>query len=273
VLAESNSPTLDRIMKRGYVSIGHRDESVPFSYLDRNGNPIGYAVDLCLKVAEDLKVALKRPDLEIKFIPATSQTRVPLIANGTIDMECGSTTNNLSRQAQVDFLSTTFITGAKIVTKSGSGINGLADLEGKVIGLSQGTASSKSIQSALQRLGVNAKVELVKDHPRGWLNLSNGRIDAYGTDEVILYGLISKDATPDNYAVVGDFISYDPYAIMVAQNDSVFRNLANATLVRMMHSGEIHKIYDKWFAPGPTRINIPMSPRLKTAFELQALPE
>ncbi|MEQ5872103.1 amino acid ABC transporter substrate-binding protein [Sagittula sp. NFXS13] len=272
-IAQSDSPTFNRIKERGYISIGHRDASVPFSYLDGAGEPVGYAVDICLAIVDDLKATLEAPDLDVRFVPVTSQTRIPLIANGTIEMECGSTTNNLRRQAQVDYLSTTFITGAKIATKTGSGIGSIADLDGKIIGLSQGTSSAKNIQAALDKLGVSYDVEFVKDHPRGWLSLSNGRVDAYGTDEVILFGLISKDQDPDGFAVVGDFISYDPYAIMVGQNDSQFRNAANAALVRLMRSGEIHELYAKWFEPGPTSINIPMSPQLKAAFELQALPD
>jgi glutamate/aspartate transport system substrate-binding protein len=268
-----NSPVLARIVERGHVTIGHRDASVPFSYLDSEGKPIGYSVDLCLKIVEGIREELALPDLAVKYVPVTSQTRIPLIANGTIDLECGSTTNNLRRQKQVDYLATTFITGAKIVTKKGSGIKDIQGLGGKVVGLSQGTTSSKNVQEAMEAANVNGEVLMVKDHSLGWLNLQNGRTDAYGTDDVILYGLISKSENPQDFEVVGDFLSFDPYAIMIQQNDSKFRRMANSVLVRLMRTREIHAIYDKWFYPGPTNINIEMSPMLAAAFEIQALPE
>jgi len=219
-----------------------------------------------------MKAELEMPDLKINLVPVTSQTRIALMANGTIDLECGSTTNNLTRQKQVDYLPTTFITGTKIASKKGSGITEIEDLEGKTIALSLGTTNEKAIKRVAEEKGININTLMVKDHPQGWLAVESGRADAYASDDVLLYGLISKSKNPDQFQVTGRFLSFDPYGIMVPQNDSLYRRLGTVTLADLMRSGEAKKIYDKWFNPGPTNINMPMSDTLKTAFEIQALP-
>ncbi len=267
-----SSFVLKRIQDRGVVNMGHREASVPFSYIGNDGKPQGYSVDICHKIIDAIKVATGKSDLKIKYVPVTSQTRIALMANGTIDLECGSTTHNLTRQKQVDYLSTTFITGTKIASKKGSGITEIEDLDGKVIALSLGTTNEKSIKRVAKEKGINIKYVMVKDHPQGWLNLENGRADAYASDDVLLYGLISKSKKPDQFQVTGRFLSYDPYGIMVPHDDSTYRRLGNVVLADMMRSGEMQKIYDSWFNPGPTGINMPISATLKTAFEIEALP-
>lgn len=266
------SPVLDRIKERGQINMGHRESSVPFSYIGEDGKPQGYSIDLCMKFIDAIKAEIEMPDLEINLVPVTSQTRIALMANGTIDLECGSTTNNLTRQKQVDYLPVTFITGTKIASKKGSGITEIEDLEGKTIALSLGTTNEKAIKRVAEENGINIKTNMVKDHPQGWLAVETGRADAYASDDVLLYGLISKSKNPDDYQVTGRFLSYDPYGIMVPQNDSLYRRLGTVTLADLMRSGEAKKIYDKWFNPGPTNINMPMSDTLKMAFEIQALP-
>ncbi|MCP4392221.1 MAG: amino acid ABC transporter substrate-binding protein [Gammaproteobacteria bacterium] len=225
-----------------------------------------------MKFIDAVKAELEMPNLEVNLVPVTSQTRIALMANGTIDLECGSTTNNLTRQKQVDYLSTTFITGTKIASKKGSGITEIEDLEGKTVALSLGTTNEKAIKRVAKANGINVKTLMVKDHPQGWLAVESGRADAYASDDVLLYGLISKAKNPDQFQVTGRFLSFDPYGIMVPQNDSLYRRIGTVTLADLMRSGEAHKIYDKWFNPGPTGINMPMSATLKTAFEIQALP-
>ena len=266
------SPVLDRIKERGQINMGHRESSVPFSYIGEDGKPQGYSIDLCMKFIDAIKAEIEMPDLEINLVPVTSQTRIALMANGTIDLECGSTTNNLTRQKQVDYLPVTFITGTKIASKKGSGITEIEDLEGKTIALSLGTTNEKAIKRVAEEKGINIKTNMVKDHPQGWLAVETGRADAYASDDVLLYGLISKSKNPDDYQVTGRFLSYDPYGIMVPQNDSLYRRLGTVTLADLMRSGEAKKIYDKWFNPGPTNINMPMSDTLMKAFEIQALP-
>ena len=268
----AESMVLERIKERGSINMGHRESSVPFSYIGSDGKPQGYSIDLCMKFIDAVKAELEMPDLKINLVPVTSQTRIALMANGTIDLECGSTTNNLTRQKQVDYLPTTFITGTKIASRKDSGISEIEDLEGKTIALSLGTTNEKAIKRVAEANGINIKTLMVKDHPQGWLAVESGRADAYASDDVLLYGLISKSKNPDQFQVTGRFLSFDPYGIMVPQNDSLYRRLGTVTLADLMRSGEAKKIYDKWFNPGPTNINMPMSDTLKTAFEIQALP-
>jgi len=267
-----SSFVLKRIQERGVINMGHREASVPFSFIGDDGKPRGYSVDLCHKIIDEIKVVTGKSDLEIKYVPVTSQTRIALMANGTIDLECGSTTHNLTRQKQVDYLATTFITGTKLASKKGSGIKEIEDLDGKVVALSLGTTNEKAIKRVAEANGINIRYVMVKDHPQGWLTLESGRADVYASDSVLLYGLISKSKNPDKFQVTGRFLSYDPYGIMVPHDDSTYRRLGDVVLADMMRSGEAQKIYDKWFNPGPTNINMPISDTLKTAFEIQALP-
>ncbi len=262
---------LERIKARGTINMGHREASVPFAYI-KDGKVQGYSIDLCDLFVEKIKKTLKMPNLKVKHVPVTSQTRLALIANGNIDMECGSTTNNLTRQKQVDYLPVTFITGTKLASKKGSGITEIEDMEGKVIALSQGTTNEKAIKRIMKAKGIKIKIVNVKDHPQAWLALTSGRVDAYATDDVLLYGLISKSKNPGQYQVTGRFLSYDPYGLMVPRNDSTYRRIGTVLLADLMRSGEMLKIYNKWFNPGPTKINMPISDTLATAFVIQALP-
>ena len=268
-----DSPVLKRIEERGMVNIGHRETSSPFSYIGDDGKPIGYSIDICMKIVDAIRAELGRQDIGVKFVPVTGQTRIPLMANGTIDLECGSTTNNLTRQKQVAYLPTTFITGTKLVSKKDSGITEVEDLQGKIVGLASGTTNEKAIKAMIKKKSLDVKIVPVKDHSQGWLALETGRIDAYGSDDVLLYGLISKSKDPDAYQVTGRYLSFDPYGIMVPRNDSTFQRLGTAVLAGLMRTGEMHEIYAKWFEPGPTGINMPLSDTLRTAFEIQALPE
>ncbi len=266
-----DSFVLERIKERGVINMGHREASVPFAYI-HEGKVQGYSIDLCDKFVEAIKKTLEMPNITVKHVPVTSQTRLALIANGNIDMECGSTTNNLTRQKQVDYLPVTFITGTKIASKKDSGINEIEDLDGKAIAIVQGTTNEKAIKRIMKEKGLKIKIIPVKDHPQGWLALTSGRIDAYPTDDVLLYGLISKSKNPDQYQVTGRFLSYDPYGLMVPRNDSTYRRLGTVLLADLMRSGEMLEIYNKWFNPGPTNINMPISDTLNTAFVIQALP-
>ncbi|MFQ5995222.1 MAG: amino acid ABC transporter substrate-binding protein [Acidiferrobacterales bacterium] len=264
--------TLKKVKDTGTINLGHREASVPFAYMGSDGKPIGFTMDLCYKVIDRIKAELNMPNLKIKLVPVTSQTRIPLLANGTIDIECGSTTNNLTRSKQIDYLAITFITGTKLAVKKGSGIKEVEDLNGKRIALSLGTTNEKAVKRVMKQNNINIKIHNVKDHPQGWLALETDRVDSYATDDVLLYGLISKSKNPEKYEVVGRFLSYDPYGIMVRRDDSAMRLLGNTVLADLMRSGQMHKIYDKWFNPGPTNINMPISPALNAAFAIQALP-
>jgi glutamate/aspartate transport system substrate-binding protein len=267
-IADGHSGTLDKIAASGEIVIGHRESSVPFSYLDGNQQAVGYSIDLCMKIVEAVAAELDK-ELTVKYVPVNPKTRIALMANGTIDLECGSTTNNLTRQQQVEYLPVTFVTGTKILTRKDSGINSVADLDGKSIALAQGTTNERAVMAAVEKAGMDVKILPVRDHAEGMLSLETDRVDAYATDHILLFGLISKSKTPDDFAVVGDFLSFDPYALMVRRDDSAFELVGKKALAEVFRSGEIDAIYAKWFDP----LGVPADPLLKAAFQLGALPE
>ncbi len=268
--AQDLGPTLNRIQERGQINVGHREASVPFAFIGDDGEPRGYSIDLCMRIVDAIEAEIGVDELEVNFVPVNPQTRIPLIANGTIDIECGSTTNNLTRQQQVDYAYITFITGTKILTKTDSGIENVEDLAGKAIALAQGTTNERAIKAAIEERAI-ADVDIlsVKDHGEGFLALETDRVDAYSTDDILLYGLIDKARNPEDYAVVGEYLSYDPYALMVPQNDSRYRLVVNRKLAELFRTGEIEEIYTKWFEP----MGVPLSDQLQAAFEIHALPQ
>jgi glutamate/aspartate transport system substrate-binding protein len=259
---------LAKIAASGEIVIGHRESSVPFSYLDENQQAVGYSIDLCMKIVDAVATELDQ-ELTVKYVPVNPKTRIALMANGTIDLECGSTTNNLTRQQQVEYLPVTFVTGTKIMARKVSGINSVADLDGKAIALAQGTTNERAIKAAVEELGIDVKILPVRDHAEGMLSLETDRVDAYATDHILLHGLISKSKTPDEFAVVGDFLSFDPYALMVRRDDSAFELVGKKAIAAVFRSGEIDAIYAKWFDP----LGVPADPLLAAAFRLGALPE
>ncbi|ANT62806.1 ABC transporter substrate-binding protein [Salipiger sp. CCB-MM3] len=259
---------LDKIAETGSISIGYRESSVPFSYLDENQKPVGYTIDLCMKVVEAVSNSVGK-ELEIDWTPVNPKTRIALMANGTIDLECGSTTDTLTREEQVGYLPTTFVTGTKLLVRADSGISSVDDLDGMTIALAQGTTNERAVKAAAEERGLDIKVLPVRDHAEGMLSLETDRVDAYSTDHILLYGLKQKSKTPDQYAVVGDFLSFDPYAIMVPKGDADFALIGKTALAEVFRSGEITEIYDQWFGP----MGVEMTPLLEAAFQLGALPE
>lgn len=267
--AEDFTGTLAKVAESGVITLGHRESSVPFAYLDENQQPIGYSIDLCMKIVEKVAETVGK-ELEVRYVPVNPKTRLALMANGTIDLECGSTTNKLSRQEQVEYLATTFVTGTKLMVRKDSGIASIADLGGKAVALAQGTTNELAVKAAIEELGLeDVKVLPVRDHAEGMLSLETDRVDVYATDHILLYGLMSKSKTPDDFEVVGDFLSYDPYGLMVRRNDSAFELVGKAALAEVFRSGEIADIYNKWFEP----LGVPPTPLLLASFALNALPE
>lgn len=262
------SGTLAKIAESGEIVIGHRESSVPFAYLDDNQKPVGYSIDLCMKIVDAVSAELGK-ELTVKYVPVNPKTRIALMANGTIDLECGSTTNNLTRQQQVEYLPVTFVTGTKIMARKDSGINSVLDLDGKAVALAQGTTNERAVLAAVEAAGLDVKVLPVRDHAEGMLSLETDRVDAYATDHILLFGLISKSKNPDDFAVVGDFLSFDPYALMVRRNDSAFELVGKKALAEVFRSGEINEIYGKWFDP----LGVPAGPLLEAAFRLGGLPD
>lgn len=266
--AEDFTGTLAKVAESGVITLGHRESSVPFAYLDENQQPIGYSIDLCMKIVEKVSETVGK-ELEVRYVPVNPKTRLALMANGTIDLECGSTTNKLSRQEQVEYLATTFVTGTKLMVRKDSGIASVADLDGKAVALAQGTTNELAVKAAIDTLGLDVKVLPVRDHAEGMLSLETDRVDVYATDHILLYGLMSKSKTPEEFEVVGDFLSYDPYGLMVRRNDSAFELVGKAALAEVFRTGEIMEIYSKWFDP----LGVPATPLLQASFALNALPE
>lgn len=267
--AQELTGTLKKVKESGTLTLGIRETSIPFSYLDEKQNAIGYSIDLCAKIVEAVKAELKMPNLTVRQIPVVSQTRVPLVANGTVDLECGSTTNTLTRQKQVEFSHVTFIGGTRLLVKVKSGVKEVEDLKGRPISVSQGTTNERVIKGLSDKLDLGIKVLNVKDHGEGFLSLESGRVEANVSDDIQLMGLRSRARNPKEYAVVGRHLSYEPFGLMFRRNDADFKLVVNRTLSGLMRSGEIEAIYAKWFDP----LGAPLSDTMRTAFSIQALPE
>ncbi len=237
---------------------------MPFSFLDQNKSPQGYSIDICLKVADAIKAELKMPRLDVKFVPVSSANRIPALIEGKVDLECGSTTNTRDRQKQVAFAYTTFVAGIKMLAKKSSNINGTEDLRGKTIVVTKGTTSETimNVKNVEQSLKLNILV--AADHNESFRMVDEGKAVAFPMDDVLLYGLISKSKKPDDYAVVGKYLSVEPYAIMMRKDEPQLERLVNKALSDLFASGEIRKLYAKWFST--RELTVPMNQILKEAF-------
>ncbi len=266
--ADELTGTLKKIKDTGTITIGRSEQSVPFSYLDDKGQPIGYSIDLCLRIVDAIKAELNMDKIEIKYVTVMGTTLIPLMVNGTTDLNCTTTTMTLSRRKQIDFLSITYITGNQLLVKKDSGIHEVEDLKGKKVAVNQGTQNEKIIKAidAEEHLGIQFLD--TEDQPHGWLALETDRVDAYVTDAIVEHGLIAKAEHPEQYAVVGRLLSYDPYSIVIRKDDAAFKLVGIRALADLFRSGEINKIYDKWLAP----IAGPPSDMLKTVWAAQAFP-
>ena len=259
--------TLKKIKDSGAITIGHRDASIPFSYYDDKQQPIGYSMEICGKVVDALKAELKMPKIEIKHQLVTSANRIPLMANGTIDLECGSTTNNLERQKQVWFAVTTFVTANRLVAKKASKIQKLDDMKGKTIVSTAGTTNIKQITelNTARNLGMN--IVSANGHSESFLMVETGRAVAFAMDDILLAGLVAVSKSPADYAIAPEALSVEPYGMMVRKDDAAFKKAVDDAIVGVFKSGEINKIYAKWFqsAVPPKGVNLgwPMSPQLK----------
>lgn len=274
--AQDLTGTLKKIKDSGSITIGHRETSIPFSYLDEKQQPIGYSMDICAAIVEEVKKELGLAQLAVKYNPVTPQTRIPLMANGTIDLECGSTTNTLTRQKQVGYAPITFITGTKLVAKKASKIKSYKDLKNKTVVVTQGTTNERIIKALSDKDNLNIKFLNAKDHGESFLTVESGRAVAFAMDDILLYGLVAKARSPKDFEVVGDYLSYDPYAMMYRKGDEDFGLVVRRAVARLMASGDINKLYNKWFLeklPSGEMMNVPMSPLLKAAIQLQALPD
>jgi glutamate/aspartate transport system substrate-binding protein len=268
--AQEFGGTLKKVKETGVITIGHREASTPFSYLNASKQPVGYSVDLCLKIVDEVKAKLQMPDITVRYVAVNAQTRIPMVVDGSVDLECGSTTNTLARQQQVDFSAVFFTTGTRLLAWKVDKTKEIEDLAGKSIAVVGGSTNEKAVKALIDSGNVKgAIVVIVKDYAEGIAALEAKKSDAFATDDIVLFGLLSKSAKKSELEVIGRLLTYDPYGIMLRRNDPDFRLVITKSLARVFRSGEIAKIYAKWFDP----ISVPISPLLKAGFELQAIPE
>ena len=265
--AAAQEGTLKKIKDSGSITIGHRDASIPFSYYDDRQQPVGYAIDLCLRIVDAVKAELKMPRLDVKYQLVTSANRIPLMANGTIDLECGSTTNNLPRQEQVWFTITHFVTANRWIAKKSANIRSLADLKGKTIVSTAGTTNLKQITeiNGQQNLGMN--IISANGHPEAFQMVETGRAVAFVMDDILLYSLAAQSRSPADYAISSEALSVEPYGIMLRKDDTAFKKVVNAAMIDLYRSGQINPIYEKWFLkpvpPKGINLNVPISDPFK----------
>jgi glutamate/aspartate transport system substrate-binding protein len=261
--ASAQDGTLKKIKDTGSITIGHRDASLPFSYYDDKQQPIGYAMDLCHRIVDAVKAELKMPSIKTSYQLVTSANRIPLMANGTIDLECGSTTNNVARQEQVWFTHTHFVTANRWIAKKSANIKSLADLKGKTIVSTAGTTNIKQITeiNAQQNLGMN--IISANGHPEAFQMVETGRAVAFVMDDILLAGLAAQSRSPGDYAISSQALSVEPYGIMVRKDDKAFKAVVDKAMAQIYGSGQINAIYSKWFEkpvpPKNVNLNLPMS--------------
>jgi glutamate/aspartate transport system substrate-binding protein len=269
--AQELTGTLKNIKETGAITLGYRDSSIPFSYLDDNQKPIGYAMDICYKIVEAVKKELKLDKLEVKLNPVTSSTRIPLLANGTIDLECGSTTNNTERQKQIAYTNTHFLTASRFVSKKSSNIKSIDDLKGKPVVSTSGTTNIKQLTeaNAARNLGVN--IIPAKDHAEAFLMVETDRAVAFVMDDILLASLVAGSKDPGAYVISTDaFSKPEPYGIMLRKDDPAFKKVADAATAALYQSPEGVKLYEKWFMqkipPKGLNLNVPIGPEQKKQF-------
>ena len=269
--AEDLTGTLKNIKDTGTITLGFRDSSIPFSYLDDNQKPIGFAMDICYKIVDAVKKELKLDKLEVKLEPVTSSNRIPLLANGTVDLECGSTTNNAEREKQVWFTNTHFLTASRFVSKKTNKLDKIDDLKGKSVVSTAGTTNIKQLTeaNAARNLGVN--IIPAKDHAEAFLMVETDRAVAFVMDDILLASLVAGSKDPSSYAISSDaFSKPEPYGIMLRKDDVPFKKMVDAATAVLYKSGEGQKLYDKWFMskipPKGLNLNTPIAPELKHEF-------
>lgn len=268
------SATLKKIDETGAVRLGYRENSPPFAFLDANKKPIGYSLDLCEIVVDEIASELHK-EIRVELRPVTPENRFDLLKSGEIDLECGSTTNNAERRKTVAFSPTMFVTGTKLLVRRGSGIRGLADLQGKTVVLTRGTVHETAVPKLAQRRNLAIKFVTATDHNESFQMLAAGKADAFANDDVQLYGMLAATASGSDFRVVGDFLTYADYALAFRKDDPEFADVVERAFHRLAGSRELLVIYDRWFIkklPSGIRLNLPMSPHLEEIFRLQGLP-
>lgn len=270
----ASADTLKKVAESGKITLAYRESSVPFSYLAGAGAPVGFAVDISNAVVDAVRAKLNKPDLKVELQAVTSQNRIPLLTNGTIDLECGSTTNNSARGKDVQFAVNYFYTGTRLLAKKSSGIKNYADLKGKKVASTTGTTNAQVIRKYNRDNNLDMDLVLGKDHDDSVLLVDSGRAEAFAMDDILLFGLKGNARNPADWEVVGDSLQVEPYACMLRKDDPQFQALVNGVIGGMMKSGDFEKLYNKWFmSPVPPKgqnLGLPMSKELRDNLAAQS---
>jgi glutamate/aspartate transport system substrate-binding protein len=267
---EGLSPTLSAIKKAHAVRLGYRESSPPFSFLDQSGRPIGYSLELCAAVVEEIGVEVDDPNLKIDYVKVTSDDRIDAVLQNRIDLECGSTTANSERAKRVAFSPLMFVAGTKLMVPKASSVQSLADLKGKTIVVTRGTTNEQAIQAADKKSSLGLNIVVAADHEQSFQMLADGKADAFATDDILLSGLIARHKAQDKFRVAGDYLSYDPYGIMFRKGEPQLAAVVDRTFRKLGSNRDLVPLYNKWFTarlPTGERLNVPISLQLEEAFK------
>ncbi len=271
VAATAHADTLKKVADSGKLTLAYRDSSVPFSYVEGPGKPLGFSMDIANAVVQEVKKRTGKAVLEIEYIPVTSQNRIPLLVNGTVDLECGSTTNNSTRGKDVSFAINHFYTGTRLLAKKTSRIKNYADLENKTVASTSGTTNSQVMRKYNADKKLNMQIILGKDHADSLLLVEADRAVAFAMDDILLFGLMANAKNPAEWEVVGDSLQVEPYACMLRKDDPKFKTLVDGVITGLMKSGEFDRLYKKWFMspipPKSINLNLPMSAQLRESLK------
>jgi ABC-type amino acid transport substrate-binding protein len=268
-LAHDAEKTLDKIKRTGEFVIGYRADASPLSYKNGDGEPSGYSVDLCRRIAVGVKKHLAATDIETKFVQITADERLSAVVDGKVDIECGSTTITLSRQEKVDFSMPTFVTGGSILSLAAAGIQDISDLAGKKVGVARGTTTVEQLKKHLAENLIDAKIVILDNRKEGMRQLGQGAIDALASDQIVLIGQVIESANPQRYSIIDDIYSYEPYGFAMRRNDAEFRLVVNSAIAQIFRSGQQGEIFYRWIG----RVGISVPPILAAMYQLGAIPE
>lgn len=264
-------PVLDRISKTGSITLAHRESSIPFSFLDGEGKPVGYAMDLCMRLVDAVRRQLRMPSIKVEYLQVTAATRIAAIAEGRATFECGSTTNNAERRKSVAFLVPHYVAGARYLVRADAEFVSSKDFAGRAVASTQGTTPLKAINQVNSDSQLSMRIVEAPDHAAGVGMVESGAVDAFAMDDVLLYGLIASRPDPSKLKVIGNFLTVEPLAIMVPLNDPELKKIANDEMKRLIRSKEAHAIYERWFLqpipPKGTSLNLPMNYLLKDSWK------
>src|SRR5580698_7405789 len=269
--SEGLSPTLAGIKKNHVVRLGYRESSPPFSFLDQSSRPIGYSLELCEAVVDEIGVEVDDPNLKIEYVKVTSDDRIQAVVDKKIDLECGSTTANAERGKQVAFSPLMFVAGTKLMVPKASPISAASDLKGKTVVVTKGTTNEQAMHAVDKKLGLGLNIVVAGDHEQSYQMLADGKADAFATDDILLYGLIARHKSQDKFRVTGDYLSYDPYGIMFRKGEPQMTDVVERAFRKLGTNHDLIPLYNKWFEtrlPTGERLNVAISPQLEEAFKV-----